>query len=593
MLRIQVQTGQQRRTLEHAAGPLEFGRLNRPGHPRVVLDDPCVSRDQLRIQERPLGLLELENLSKGTVVYLDDGSTVAVQSRRQVRLPVRLTVGMTHIEIEVQEDPSTSTGTEGSWNTVDQPIRQSLAAGRSLSLSAMREDITPQTLAHWFETVISVQRAAAGSAEFYRETVRAVVDLVGLDYGAMLLARKQPDGTIRWEEAACYSGQADRHPEISRTVLDRVLLQKRTFYQGGEPMNITNSLMGVESVVASPVFGPEDDVVGVLYGLRFEAALGRRGIKPLEAQVVQLLAAAVGAGLARQQREAEAARLRVQFEQFFSPELASELERDPTLLEGRDREVTILFSDIRGFSRLSEQLGPADTFRLVGQVMERLAVHVAEFQGVLVNYVGDGLLAMWNAPADRPRHAVLACKAALKMLAELPALSEAWRGKLDQPLLLGIGINTGPARVGNAGSSRRFSYSPLGHTVNLASRVEGATKYLGVPIVITGGTQQQLAGELVTRRLCRARLPGIDSPVDLYELRGESADAQWLARKECYEQALLLYEQHQPRAAYEALAPAYLDLPPDVDPPGRLLLERLRVALQSDTYTPIWDFPNK
>ena len=242
MLRIQVQTGQQRRTLEHAAGPLEFGRLNRPGHPRVVLDDPCVSRDQLRIQERPLGLLELENLSKGTVVYLDDGSTVAVQSRRQVRLPVRLTVGMTHIEIEVQEDPSTSTGTEGSWNTVDQPIRQSLAAGRSLSLSAMREDITPQTLAHWFETVISVQRAAAGSAEFYRETVRAVVDLVGLDYGAMLLARKQPDGTIRWEEAACYSGQADRHPEISRTVLDRVLLQKRTFYQGGEPMNITNSL---------------------------------------------------------------------------------------------------------------------------------------------------------------------------------------------------------------------------------------------------------------------------------------------------------------------------------------------------------------
>lgn len=593
MLRIQVQTGQQRRTLEHAAGPLEFGRLNRPGNPRVVLDDPCVSRDQLRIQEKPLGLLELENLSKGTVVYLDDGTTVGVQSRRQVRLPARLTVGMTHIEIEVQDDPSTSSGSEVSWNTIEQPIRQSFAAGRSLSLSAMRDDVTPQTLAHWFETVISVQRAAAGSHEFYQETVRAVVDLVGLDYGLMLLARRQSDGTVRWEEVACYSNQPGRHPEISRTVLDRVLLQKRTFYQGGEPMSVTGSLMGIESVVASPVFGPEDEVVGVLYGLRFGAALGRRGIKPLEAQVVQLLAAAVGAGLARQRREAEAARLRVQFEQFFSPELASELERDPTLLEGRDREVTILFSDIRGFSRLSEQLGPADTFKLVGQVMDRLAAHVVEFQGVLVNYIGDGLLAMWNAPADRPHHALLACKAALKMMGELPSLSEAWREKLGQPLMLGIGINTGPARVGNAGSSRRFSYSPLGHTVNLASRLEGVTKHLGIPIVITSGTQQQLEGALVTRRLCRARLPGIETPVDLYELHGEAAEAPWLARKECYDRGLLLYEQHELRAAYEVLAPAYQDLPPHVDPPGTMLLQRIEAALRGGAFDPVWEFPHK
>lgn len=593
MLRIQVQTGQQRRTLEHAAGPLEFGRLNRPGNPRVVLDDPCVSRDQLRIQEKPLGLLELENLSKGTVVYLDDGSTVPVQSRRQVRLPTRLTVGMTHIEIEVQDDPSTSTGSEVSWNTIEQPIRHSIAAGRSLSLSAMRDDVTPQTLAHWFETVISVQRAAAGSQEFYQETVQAVVELVGLDYGLMLLARHEPDGKVRWDEVACYTNQSGRHPEVSRTVLDRVLLQKRTFYQGGEPMSSTGSLMGIESVVASPVFGPQDEVVGVLYGLRFGAALGRRGIKPLEAQVVQLLAAAVGAGLARQRREAEAARLRVQFEQFFSPELASELERDPTLLEGRDREVTILFCDIRGFSRLSEHLGPADTFRLVRQVMDRLATHVAEFQGVLVNYIGDGLLAMWNAPADRPHHAALACKAALKMLGELPSLNEAWRGQLNQPLMLGIGINTGPARVGNAGSSRRFSYSPLGHTVNLASRVEGVTKHLGVPAVITASTQQQLAGALVTRRLCRARLPGIETPVDLYELHGETAEAPWVARRECYDRGLSLYERGELQAAYEVLAPAYRDLPPYVDPPGTLLFERVRTSLERGTYDPVWDFPHK
>src|SRR5262249_59042962 len=117
----------------------------------------------------------------------------------------------------------------------------------------------------------------------------------------------------------------------------------------------------VGAVVVSPIFGLRDEVVGVLYGQRRMGGLMRAGpIRPLEAQVVQLLAAAVGANLAR----AEAARTRVQFEQFFSPELVRELERSPDLLEGRNQEVTILVSDLRGFSTLSERLGPPDTCRL-------------------------------------------------------------------------------------------------------------------------------------------------------------------------------------------------------------------------------------
>src|SRR4029077_9363126 len=123
------------------------------------------------------------------------------------------------------------------------------------------------------------------------------------------------------------------------------------------------------------------------YGMR-QMLGGRRpgGIRPLEAQIVQLLAAAVGANLARTQ----ATRTRVQFEQFFSPELVRELERDPELLEGRNQEVTILVSDLRGFTKLSERLGPQTTCRVLRDLMERLSEQIVAQKGVIVDYAGDG-----------------------------------------------------------------------------------------------------------------------------------------------------------------------------------------------------------
>src|SRR5439155_11375644 len=131
----------------------------------------------------------------------------------------------------------------------------------------------------------------------------------------------------------------------------------------------------------------KDQIVGAVYGIRMrQAAVGETGIGPLEAQVVQLLASAAGIGLARQEQEAEAGRLRVQFEQFFSSSLAKELEKNPRLLEGQEREVTVMFTDIRGFSRLSERLGPSDICRLVSEVMDRITQRVKEFNGVVVDY---------------------------------------------------------------------------------------------------------------------------------------------------------------------------------------------------------------
>src|SRR5262249_30543675 len=166
------------------------------------------------------------------------------------------------------------------------------------------------------------------------------------------------------------------------------------------------------------------------------------------------------------------------FEQFFTAELARQLAARPDLLEGRDTEVTILFCDIRGFSRISERLGPSCTVEWLTDVMTALSECVLTWQGVLVDYIGDELMAMWGAPEPQEDHARLACRAALDMLARLPGLSERWQPVLGEPIEIGLGINTGVARVGKSGSPHKIRYGPLGNTVNLASRVQGATKYL-------------------------------------------------------------------------------------------------------------------
>ena len=336
---------------------------------------------------------------------------------------------------------------------------------------------------------------------------------------------------------AAHPQQADAEDQFSRSILETVVRERRTFFQGVESHATAASLLGVAAVVASPILNEAQEVIGVVYGAR--RGTGRSPeIRPLEAQLTQVLAAAVAAGLARLESEAQAARRRVQFEQFFTPDLSAALDRDPELLDGREREVTVLFADIRGFSALSEQLSARQTCELIREIMEHLTAKIMECAGVVVTYIGDGLLAMWNAPLEQPDHAVRACRAALAMRDGLPELNRIWEGRLGRSLGLGIGINSGPALVGNTGSHKKFNYGPLGHTVNLASRVEGATKHLGVSLLITGATRNLLGRSFATRRLCRTRVVGIAGEVDLHELHAETASGDWQGRSESYERAL-------------------------------------------------------
>ena len=573
MLKIQLRNKTQNTSFA-ATGVLEIGRGPQREAPRFLVDDPTVSRDQLRVEEVPEGRIRLENLSTSRPIVLNEGQAIPPGSVHILTLPVSLTVGMTRIELSISESPHAEgsvppasapaepAASQPTWVQEDiepledrsyqtiasRPARQAVGEARRLP-GQLRTDIPldSETLAHWLETVLALQQTTAGSKDFYRQTAQAMVELIDLDLGLVLLRRNGA-----WAIAGAYAGDDRVSVRYSRTLLSRVADERRTFYLDFNSLaEVTASLVDVDAAVVSPIFDAREEVVGALYGMRTESAVRRGGIQPVEAQLVQLLAHAIGSDLVR----SAATRTRVQFEQFFSPELVRELERDPNLLEGRSQEVTVLFSDLRGFTRLSQELGPQVTCRLLRDMMERLTEHIVGHGGVIVDYAGDGILAMWNAPSAQLDHALRACSAALAMLGTMTDLNERWRATARGKLALGIGINTGIAQVGNTGSSRRFKYGPHGHTVNLASRVQDATKKLGLPLLITDATRALLPADLAVRRVGRVRLPGVQEPVVLHELRGRNPPLRWQAQRDTYELALEQYERREWTRVCESLVP--------------------------------------
>jgi adenylate cyclase len=601
-LHLEVVNDSQRSEFVHPAGPLELGRGSQRDVPRhVIQGDKSVSRDQLRLEEVGSAMVRLENLSATTAVMIPGVEPIPPSQSRDVRLPLTLTVGMTRIAIRLDPLPADDSG-----NTLPPPAPVTPSAPppglRSLPSSGDTGS-PPPAGAHrthsptmdevggigpWLERIIGLQKSAGDSREFHDKAARALVDLVGLDLGLVLL--QQASGA--WSIAGSAVDSDMTTVRYSRTLLEAVVAQRRTFFDDIDSIDGANSsasLTDVESGVASPVFGTNDDVVGVLYGVRTTQGLVTRGpITALDAQLVQLLAGSIGATLAR----STANRARATFEQFFTRELSEQLALNPDLLDGRDAEVSLLFCDIRGFSRVSERLGSAGTMEWVRDVMGVLSDCVLAHSGVLVDYIGDEMIAMWGAPVAQEDHASLACRAAIDMLAALPGLDRRWAERIGEPTTFGIGINSGIACVGNTGSRHKFKYGPLGNTVNLASRVQGATKYVRSPILVTGATRARLGGRIATRRICRVRVVNISEPVDLHEL-GHPDDPGWEALQRGYEGALTAFEKGDFHTAAHILGGLLRERPNDG--PSLLLLSRVANCLVApdDDFEPCWVLPGK
>jgi adenylate cyclase len=512
MLRIRVTNRKQVQEFDLQTGPLEFGRGPERDVRRIQIADASISRDQLRLEELPSGRVRVENLSKTNPIKFSWGEALPTGAQRELDLPLCLAVQ--HVRIELELGVESDYQPESLRTIAQQPAHLQRGRGLPAPLTELGDAPPPEMLIQWLETLLALHGTAAGSTELFTQTARAVVELIGLDMGMVLLRKDES-----WIVAARHAARPDCPTGYSRTLIQHVIEQRRTVYQDLEALgSAAISMQAIDVAVVSPIFGVVDEVIGLVYGMRQRGAW-RGQIRPIEAQMVQLVAAAVGSHLNR----AAALRTRIQFEQFFSPELVRELERNPDLLEGRDQEVTLLVSDLRGYTSLSQRLGAQTTFRLVRDMMERFTECIVEQGGAIVDYAGDGILAMWNAPVPQKSHAARACRAALAMLNELPELNAAWQPMIGKPLVLGIGINSGMAQVGNTGSTRKLKYGPHGHTVNLTSRVQDATKKLAVPALLTAATRQRLPAGFLTRALGAVDLAGVTEPVEVYELQGEEA----------------------------------------------------------------------
>jgi adenylate cyclase len=220
--------------------------------------------------------------------------------------------------------------------------------------------------------------------------------------------------------------------------------------------------------------------------------------------------------------EREKRRTRETFSRFLSPAMVDEvLGKEGALKLGGDkRELTVLFSDIRGFTTLSEKLDPHVLLEFLNEYLTPMTdIIVQENRGTLDKYIGDAIMAFWGAPQEQPDHALLSCKAALQMMERLGQLKQRWHEQRLPEIDIGIGINTGPMSVGFVGSQDRFyNYTVLGDAVNLASRLEGANKEYGTHVIIGPTTFEQVEGSVVTRELDQVRVKGKREPVKIHEL---------------------------------------------------------------------------
>lgn len=213
------------------------------------------------------------------------------------------------------------------------------------------------------------------------------------------------------------------------------------------------------------------------------------------------------------------------FQFYLNPQVVEEVLKDPSKLKlgGEKRELSILFSDVRGFTTISEALSPEELSNLLNEYLTPMTDIVFKYEGTLDKYIGDALMAIFGAPLRYPDngHAWRACHVALDMIDKLHELQPAWRARGLPEVDVGIGVNSGEVSVGNMGSTQRFDYTVMGDAVNLASRVEGINKNYKTNIVITEFTLREAAHKVYVRELDAVKVKGKDRPVTIYELLGK------------------------------------------------------------------------
>lgn len=244
--------------------------------------------------------------------------------------------------------------------------------------------------------------------------------------------------------------------------------------------------------------------------------------------------------------EREKKKIRGAFQYYLTASVINEMLKDPTKLKlgGDKKDLSVLFSDIRGFTTISEKLTPEELVRLLNEYLTVMTNIVFKYEGLLDKYMGDAIMAVFGAPLDQPDHARRACLTALEMMEELHGLQKKWEAEGRPVLNIGVGINTGDMVVGNMGSEMRFDYTVMGDMVNLGSRLEGINKEYGSNIIISEFTYDAVQDSVICRELDFVRVKGKNKPVKIFELLADKKDeGKWKDLIVCFDKSLALYRE--------------------------------------------------
>lgn len=271
------------------------------------------------------------------------------------------------------------------------------------------------------------------------------------------------------------------------------------------------------------------------------------------------------------------------FQHYLSPEVINSLLKNPGELKlGGERKVlTAFFTDVQGFSTISEGLSPEVLVELLNEYLTDMSNIIFEERGTVDKFEGDAIIAFFGAPVYFEQHPLHACRAALKMQRRLEEMRPVWAEQYGHELYMRIGINTGPMVVGNMGSKSRFDYTMMGDSVNLAARLEGANKFYGSYTMISEFTREAVGDAMVVRELDLIRVVGKDRPVRVFELVDEQETLPVTMRRllDRYAEALTAYRERRWREAHDAFAALVNDFP--ADGPSRTYLERCRNYLEN------------
>lgn len=374
-----------------------------------------------------------------------------------------------------------------------------------------------------------------------KELADAII-LVGTTAPGLMDLRSTPVGAV-------FPG-VEIHANLIAGMLDQDIKQKPGYMMGAEltEMLLLGLLLALVLPLLSPIRAATVTLASLFLAIGINLSLWQYAntVMPLAATVLMIIAMFVLSMSYGFFVEARAKRqITGLFGQYVPPELVDEMSENPGnfTMEGESREMTVLFSDVRGFTTISEGLDPKQLSRLMNEYLTPMTQIIHKHRGTIDKYIGDAIMAFWGAPLADPDNARHGLLAALEMQSTLASLQAKFKSEGWPEIKIGVGVNTGSMSVGNMGSEFRMAYTVMGDSVNLASRMESLTKQYGVGIIVGENTQKLLAGEFVFRELDRVKVKGKDAPVAIYEPLGPvgQVDAAALDELKLFQQTVRLY----------------------------------------------------